>query len=224
MHISYRHRWVEPPATELLSLPVGKAVCVGRNYRDHALELGNPVPSEPILFIKPGSALVPIEAPIDLPANRGDCHIETEILLLIGEPLSRATPEQAANAIVGIGVGFDLTLREVQGALKAKGLPWEKAKAFDGSGCVSAFSAAVGYDFADIELLLLRNGEVQQQGNSSQLLTAIPELTAYISEHFSLQPGDVIFTGTPAGVCALQSGDQLEVHLNETVVAHTSVL
>ncbi|MCV6613361.1 MAG: fumarylacetoacetate hydrolase family protein [Cellvibrionaceae bacterium] len=194
--------------------PVGKIVCVGRNYADHAAELNNPVPTEPILFIKPATALANISPYFSIPLDQGECHIETEIALLIGSEIARATDYQAQMAIAGIGIGLDLTLRERQSELKAKGLPWEKAKAFDGSCPISGFiSPADDEDWENLDIRLERNHAVQQAGNSGQMLTPILPLMGHITAHFTLMPGDIVLTGTPAGVGPLSPGDELTLGL-----------
>lgn len=205
-------------------LPIGKVVCVGRNYAEHARELNNPIPTEPLLFIKPATAIVPMEQPFTIPADRGSCHIETEMALLIGVPLTSADTVQAVAAVVGVGLGFDLTLRDLQNDLKAKGLPWEKAKGFDGGCPLSGFVSAAGVDFGNIDLRLTRNGELQQQGNSGDMLTPVAELLSYISGIFTLMPGDIVLTGTPAGVGPLDSGDQLTAELGCFISVNTRVV
>ena len=207
-----------------IPLPVGKVVCVGRNYADHARELNNAIPDEPILFIKPASAIVSMQRPFSIPKGKGSCHIETEMALLIGRPLTSATEDDALNAIAGVGIGFDLTLRDLQGELKKKGLPWEKAKAFDGSCPLSEFVSPEGWQWDDVSLQLIQNDRLQQQGNSAQMLTSVPRLLTYISEYFTLMPGDVVLTGTPAGVGPLVSGDELEVRLNDRLQVQTRVI
>ena len=121
------------------SLPLGKIVCVGRNFADHAKELNNPVPQEPVLFIKPSAALADLGAPVEIPAAWGSCHFEAEMTVLIGQPLTRCSEQQAADAIAGVGIALDLTLRDLQAELKQQSLPWEKAKAFDGACPLSDF-------------------------------------------------------------------------------------
>ena len=135
---------------------------------------------------------------------------------MIGERLSRCSEQQASSAIAGIGVALDLTLRDLQSALKIKGLPWEKAKGFDGACPVSAFVAReeVG-DLQNLQIQLRQNGQLQQDGNSGDMLTPVLPLLVYISQFFTLQPGDIVLTGTPAGVGPLESGDQLEVSLGD---------
>ena len=210
--MSYQHQYVDGTR---IHFPVGKLVCVGRNYAEHAKELNNPVPSEPLLFIKPASAAVPLQGGFAIPQERGAVHYETEIAVLIGKPLSRKpNDEEVRDALSGVGVALDLTLRDVQNKLKEKGHPWEVAKAFDGACPLSPFVPADAVaDLADIGVRLTLNGEVRQDGNSRDMLTPILELIRYISGHFSLQPGDVVLTGTPAGVGPLAQGDQLSVEL-----------
>ncbi|MDX1693666.1 MAG: fumarylacetoacetate hydrolase family protein [Ketobacteraceae bacterium] len=218
---TYEHRmWDNSPCV----LPTGKVVCVGRNYADHARELNNPVPDSPILFIKPSTAVVPFEPGFAIPTGQGACHHETEIALLIGKTLCGAEPAAVAPAIVGLGIGLDLTLRELQSQLKEKGHPWERAKAFDGACPLTPFVPASEFGPLDrLSVSLTVNGEVRQQGNSEQMLHPIPELVAYMSSVFTLQPGDVILTGTPAGVAPLAVGDRLVATLGERFSFQTQV-
>lgn len=219
--MSYQHRNAD---ASLIELPTGKVVCVGRNYADHAKELNNPVPTEPILFIKPVTSLVPLEEPFDIPAGLGAVHFETELAVLIGETLTQADEQRAQRAIAGIGVGLDLTLRAVQDQLKQKGHPWEKSKAFDGACPLSAFlSPATAGDLTDVQIRLSVNGEVRQDGNSARMLTPVLKLLSYISQWFTLQPGDVVLTGTPAGVGPVRPGDELRVELVDLLRVDTRV-
>lgn len=195
--------------------PLGKIVCVGRNYAAHAQELNNPLPSAPLLFIKPASAAVPLQQPVSLPRNRGSVHHELELAVLIGAPLSNTKAEAVAPAIAGIGLALDLTLRDVQDQLKREGHPWERAKAFDGAYPVSEFVSCSGLDLQQLTVQLWRNGQLQQDGFTSQMLFPVTALIAEISQNFSLQPGDIVSTGTPAGVGPLQSGDALIATLGE---------
>ena len=192
----------------------GKVVCVGRNYVAHAAELGNEVPEEPLLFIKPATALTALEPSFTIPVDRGEVHHETELALLVGQPLTRANTEQAAAAILGIGIALDLTLRDLQNQLKALRQPWEKAKAFDDSCPVSRWVPITAFpSWDDIDFSLLVNGEPRQAGHSSLMIWSMLELTAAISHHFTLLPGDLILTGTPAGVGPRHPGDQLTLEL-----------
>ncbi|WP_238582919.1 fumarylacetoacetate hydrolase family protein [Isoalcanivorax pacificus] len=217
----YVHKWIDGSE---IGLPVGKAVCVGRNYAEHARELGNEVPTEPLLFIKPATALCDLNEPLVLPQDRGAVHHEVEIVVLIGAPLTRASVDEAHAAIAGYGVGLDLTLRDVQNALKEKAQPWEKAKAFDGAAPVSGFVEARGVSTRqNLSIMLEVNDDVRQHGHSGQMLFPIFPLVAEISRHFTLLPGDLVYTGTPAGVGPLASGDRLVVKLGNFLAVRTSV-
>jgi 2-keto-4-pentenoate hydratase/2-oxohepta-3-ene-1,7-dioic acid hydratase in catechol pathway len=193
---------------------LGKIVCVGRNYAAHAAELNNPIPTEPILFMKPASAACDLTQPLRIPHNYGNVHHETELAILIGAPLQNADAAQARAAIAGIGIALDLTLRDIQDKLKKDGQPWERAKAFDGAYPVSTFIAvkniaAKPIDLQNLTLQLYRNGNLQQDGNTAHMLFSVIDLIVEISKLFSLQPGDIISTGTPSGVGPLVSGDKL---------------
>ncbi|MFT0212235.1 fumarylacetoacetate hydrolase family protein [Pseudomonas sp. F1_0610] len=214
--MSYQHRYTDGTR---IHFPVGKVVCVGRNYAEHAKELNNPVPTEPLLFIKPGSCVVCPEGGFSIPTDRGVVHYEAEIGVLIGKPLSRKPDnEEVLDAISGYAAALDLTLRDVQSKLKEKGLPWELAKSFDGACVLTAFihSDEVG-DLTDMGIRLSINGEVRQDGNSRDMLNPIIPLIQHIAGNFSLQPGDVVLTGTPVGVGPLNIGDTLALSL----VGHT---
>ncbi|MDR5868302.1 fumarylacetoacetate hydrolase family protein [Halomonas koreensis] len=204
---------------------LGKIVCVGRNYADHARELDNPVPSEPLLFIKPASSAVALEAPIEAPFARGEVHFETELALLIGAPVSEATAAEAEQAIVGIGLALDLTLRDVQARLKEKGHPWERAKAFDGACPLSAFlPLAEVPNWSALAFTLAVDGEERQHGHGADMLFPVPELVAEMSRHFTLEPGDVVLTGTPAGVGPLPRGAELSLTLTGGLEVSTRVI
>lgn len=210
---------------------LGKIVCVGRNYAMHAKELNNPIPSSPILFIKPASSAVPLAPSISIPQNQGSVHHELEIALLIGSRLTNASEDQVADSIDGIGLGLDLTLRDLQSKLKEKGHPWERAKSFDGACPLTDFvriNLENRSDWQNLELQLQKNGKTQQQGTSGDMLFAILPLIAHMSENFSLQPGDIILTGTPAGVGPLQVGDTLDCQLTlskkRLLASHTKVV
>ncbi len=219
--MSYVHRFVGDSPCDL---PLGKVVCVGRNYAAHAKELNNPVPSSPMLFIKPATAVVGLDDPIVIPQGKGACHHELEVSVLIGEKLTNATAEAVRKGIVGYGLGLDLTLRDVQNGLKEKGHPWEVAKAFDGSCPLTAFVLAEQVaDPLNLGLQLERNGVLQQKGNTSEMITNIFDLVAFMSAQFTLLPGDVVMTGTPAGVGPLESGDELTLTLGSHLEDFISV-
>ena len=209
--MAYQHRYLDGSP---LDLPAGKAVCIGRNYLEHIRELNNAVPETPILFIKPSTALAALDEPICLPAGRGECHHEVELAVLVGRELRNADTETARRAVAGYGVALDLTLRELQNELKKKGHPWETAKAFDGACPLSPFLKPEALPDPQATGLALRvNGAFRQRGNTRQMMVGIFELMAHISTHFTLRPGDVVLTGTPAGVGPLQAGDVLALSL-----------
>ncbi len=211
--MNYQHQYTDGTH---IHFPLGKVVCVGRNYAEHAKELNNPVPTEPLLFIKPGSCTVALQADgFAIPQDRGGVHYEAEIAVLIGKPLSRKpNDEEVRDAISGFAPALDLTLRDVQNKLKEKGLPWEIAKSFDGACVLAPFVPGDAVeDLGDIGIRLSVNGELRQDGNSRDMLNPILPLIRHMAGHFSLQPGDVILTGTPVGVGPLKSGDQLHLEL-----------
>lgn len=210
----YQHRWDATGNT--IPLSCTKVVCVGRNYADHIKEMSSPTPDEPVLFIKPASAICNAHQDLRLShlAHLGALHYELEVSLLIGKQLD-STSSEFTSAVLGVGLGVDLTLRDVQAKLKKQGLPWERAKAFDNSCVLSGFiKPALNFDFANIELQLILNGKTQQHGNSKMMLTPIPQLLEQISKVFTLVPGDVVLTGTPAGVGPLTEFDNLNAFLN----------
>jgi 2-keto-4-pentenoate hydratase/2-oxohepta-3-ene-1,7-dioic acid hydratase in catechol pathway len=201
---------------EQMDLPVGKAVCVGRNYAQHAHELGNEVPSEPLLFIKPATSIVSPQKKLTLNPMLGAHHYEAELALLIDQPLNQHNIDNYMQCIRGVGIGLDLTLRELQTELKNKAHPWEKAKAFDNSCIVSAFIPVAEVNLNHTEFELKINGDTRQLGNTELMLFKIEALLKEIVIYFSLQPGDIILTGTPAGVGELYPKDQLNLFLNGT--------
>ena len=210
--MSYQHQYVDGTR---IHFPLGKVVCIGRNYAEHAKELNNPVPTEPLLFIKPGSCVVPLEGGFKIPTERGSVHYEAEIAVLLGKSLStRPSKEEVLDAISGYAPALDLTLRDLQARLKEKGLPWELAKSFDGACVLAPFVAASTFqDTTDIGIRLTINGEVRQDGNSELMLNPIVPMIQHMAAQFSLQAGDVILTGTPAGVGPLNPGDALVLEL-----------
>ena len=211
--MSYQHQYLDGTR---IHFPMGKVVCVGRNYAEHAKELNNPVPTEPLLFIKPGSCVVALDDSFSIPNDeRGAVHYEAEIAVLIGKPLSRKpNAEEVLDAISGFAPALDLTLRELQDKLKAKAYPWDVAKSFDGACVLAPFVPGDAVeDLADLGIRLSLNGERRQDGNSRDMLNPILPLIQHICGHFSLQAGDVILTGTPVGVGPLSAGDTLELEL-----------
>ena len=194
--------------------PIGKILCIGRNYSEHIKELGNPTPDAPVIFIKPASSVIGEGEAIVIPPYSHDCHHEAELALLIGRKGKDIPVDQAMESIAGYGVGIDLTLRDVQSELKKKGLPWEIAKGFDTSCPLSAFVEASGVaDPQNLQIRMMVNGEVRQDGNTSMMIHRIPSIISYMSGRFTLEPGDVILTGTPAGVSRIVSGDRLTAEI-----------
>jgi len=190
--------------------PVGKIICLGRNYLDHIRELGNKVPDRAVLFCKPTTSLVPDGGQVEIPEYSENCHHELELALLIGKHGKNISESEALPYVTGYAVAIDLTLRDVQDELKAKGLPWEIAKGFDTSCPLSDFvpAASVG-DPNSLQLTMTVNGEIRQQGTTAQMMRSVEEIIAEISKFFTLEPGDIILTGTPAGVSRIVSGDHL---------------
>ncbi|OLU31125.1 isomerase/hydrolase [Pseudomonas sp. PA15(2017)] len=215
--MSYQHQYIDGTR---IHFPLGKVVCVGRNYAEHAKELNNPLPTEPMLFIKPGSCVVPLEGGFSIPQDRGSVHYEVEIAVLIGKPLSRKpSEEEVLDAISGFAPALDLTLRDVQNKLKDKGHPWEPAKSFDGACVLAPFVPGDAIsELSDIGIRLTINGDVRQDGTSGDMIFPIVPVIQEMAGHFNLQPGDVILTGTPAGVGPLNTGDELVLDL----VGHSS--
>ncbi|WP_336366213.1 fumarylacetoacetate hydrolase family protein [Marinobacter sp. C2H3] len=216
----YQHHWKDSTP---LHLPLGKIVCVGRNYAEHARELNNPVPDTPLLFIKPATAAVHLTRPIELPTGQGEVHFETELAVLIGRPLTRASASEVTDAILGYGLALDLTLRDVQSQLKQQGHPWERAKGFDGACPLSPFVPASALAGDNIHFTLDIDGERRQTGETRDMLNPIVPLIAHISHSFSLLPGDVVLTGTPKGVGPLRAGQTLSLALEDLLFLQTRV-
>jgi len=195
---------------------ISKIVCVGRNYAEHAKELGNEVPDKPVLFLKPASALIYSGGEIIHPDYGNELHHEVELVLLIGETVRKANQGQAENAVIGYGVGLDMTLRDVQNELKKKGNPWTLAKCFDTSAVISDFVLKKDYQLKPDEKLELKvNGAIKQSDTLKSMIFNPAEIVEYISSIMTLEKGDLIFTGTPAGVSRVNRGDKLEAKLGE---------
>jgi acylpyruvate hydrolase len=197
---------------------IGKIVCVGRNYAEHAKELGNKVPDKPVLFLKPTSALIYSGGQIIHPDYGSELHHEVELVLLIGETVKKANKTQSQKAIIGYGVGLDMTLRDIQDGLKKKGHPWTLAKCFDTSAAISDFVLKKDYQLKSNEKLELKvNGVVKQSDTLKSMIFNPAEIVEYISSVMTLEKGDLIFTGTPAGVSRVNRGDKLEAKLGDVV-------
>ncbi len=188
-----------------------KIICVGRNYADHARELNNEVPADPVLFMKPETALILPRQPFFYPDFSNEIHHEIEVVVRINRLGKHIEPQFAHRYYSEVALGIDFTARDLQQKLKEKGLPWEKSKAFDGSAYVGEWIPIdSGLDVHHLNFHLTRNGETVQWGNTSQMLFSINNLISYISTYFTLKIGDLIFTGTPAGVGPVTIGDTLE--------------
>ncbi len=193
----------------------GKIVCVGRNYLEHIQELNNQTPKQVVLFMKPATALLELGGRVHLAADRGPIHFELELSLLVGKELQKTNVEDCLSAIAGYGLALDLTLRGLQSELKKQGLPWEKAKAFDGSCPLTPFIPCKK-DFTEPHQFSMNiNGQLRQQGDTAKMIRTMAELLSEISHWFSLQPGDIVLTGTPAGVGVLNVGDELDLELDD---------
>jgi 2-keto-4-pentenoate hydratase/2-oxohepta-3-ene-1,7-dioic acid hydratase in catechol pathway len=191
-----------------------KIICIGRNYAEHAKELGNEVPSEPVVFMKPKSALLQAHTPFYYPEFTNELHYECELVLRVCKNGKYIQERHASNYYNGITVGIDFTARDLQDEAKQKGLPWEKSKAFDNSAAVGKFvDITPDFNKKNVNFSFLKNGEEVQKGNSGQMIFGFDAIVSHISNYFSLNIGDIIFTGTPAGVGECVVGDELEALL-----------
>lgn len=193
-----------------------KIICIGRNYANHAKELSNAIPTEPVFFLKPETAILAKRTPFIYPSFSNDVHHEVEIVVRINR-LGKHIEKQFAHKYYNeIGVGVDFTARDVQQQLKEKGLPWEKAKAFDGSAPVSQFIPLHKFsDIQNINFSLSVNGKQRQHGNTSSMLFSVDEIIAYVSQFITLKIGDLIFTGTPQGVGPVNRDDTVECFIED---------
>jgi acylpyruvate hydrolase len=187
-----------------------KIFCVGRNYSEHAKELGNAVPENPVIFSKPDTALLKDGDPFYHPDFSSDIHHEVELVIKISKMGKKIQEKFARNYFTEIGLGIDFTARDVQTRLKEKGLPWELAKAFDGSAPIGSFMPIEGVDLQNIHFSLTKNGQVVQQGHTAQMIFNFEQIVSFVSQYFTLKVGDLIYTGTPAGVSKINIGDKLE--------------
>ena len=196
-----------------------KIICVGRNYVEHIDELKNEKPAEPVIFMKPDSALLRKNQPFYIPSFSNNLHHEIELVIKIDKIGKNISEKFAHRYYSSVGLGIDFTARDVQDELRAKGLPWEKAKAFDQSAAISTdFIPILELDKENINFRLDINGETRQKGNSSQMIFTFDELVSHISNYFTLKIGDLIYTGTPAGVGAVGIDDRLQAYLGEKML------
>jgi acylpyruvate hydrolase len=187
-----------------------KIFCIGRNYEEHAKELNNPVPASPVVFMKPSTALLLDGKPFYHPEFSRNIHYELELVLKVCKNGKSIAEKFAPSYYDKIGLGIDFTARDIQDVCKQKGHPWEIAKSFDHSAVLGDFISKTEVDATGISFSLLKNGEVVQQGNSADMIFNFDAIISYISTYFTLQVGDLIYTGTPAGVGPVKIGDQLE--------------
>jgi len=192
-----------------------KIFCIGRNYAEHAKELNNPIPEEPVIFMKPPTALLRDNQPFYIPEFTEEVHFEVELVLRISKNGRSVAPQFAGKYFDAIGLGIDFTARDIQSKCKAKGLPWEKAKAFDHSAVISEFLPMSQFDMEEgIGFQLFKNGTLVQDGRSTDMLFDFNSLIVHLSRYFTLQAGDYVYTGTPSGVGPVSIGDRLEGFLN----------
>lgn len=200
-----------------------KIICIGRNYAKHIEELENERPETPVVFLKPDSAILPKKMPFFIPSFSNEIHYEVEVLVKINKVGKHISPKFAHKYYDTVGLGIDLTARDVQATCKAKGLPWEKAKAFDGSAIIGEFYPKEDFDLENISFQLIKNGDVVQDGNTQSMLWKIDDLISYVSQYFTLKKGDIIFTGTPAGVGKVEENDVLTGNIEGRTAFHIKV-
>ena len=191
-----------------------KIICIGRNYAKHIEELANERPENPVVFLKPDSSILPRKNPFFIPPFSSDVHYEVEVLVKINKVGKHIASRFAHKYYDEIGLGIDFTARDIQQQCKEKGLPWEKAKAFDGSAVIGDFYNKSNFDLENLSFKLFKNDKVVQDGNTKAMLWKVDELISYVSQYFTLKKGDIIFTGTPAGVGKVSENDILIGEIN----------
>lgn len=197
--------------------------CVGRNYSDHAKELKNELPETPVIFLKPDTSLLKNNAPFYYPAFSNNIHHEVEVIVKVCKKGKFIEEKFAHKYYDQIGIGIDFTARDIQLKLKEKGLPWELSKGFNGAAPISGFVNKSTYDIAQLSFSLMKNGIVVQEGNTAEMLFSIDYIISYLSRFFTLKTGDIIFTGTPAGVGPVQIGDNLEAYIENKKMLHVKI-
>ena len=200
-----------------------KIICIGRNYSEHAKELGNDTPSEPLFFLKPDSAILPKKQPLFYPEFTKDLHYELEVVLRICKNGRSIDPKFARKYVNKISLGIDFTARDIQAKCKAKGHPWEIAKAFDHSAPIGKMLDVQDSHWENIDFSLLKNGKKVQVGQTKDLIFKFETLIAHLSKYFTLGKGDLIYTGTPAGVGSVKIGDKLEGFIGEEKMIECNV-
>ena len=200
-----------------------KIICIGRNYAEHAKELGNEVPENPVIFMKPDTAILKKGTDFYIPEFSDDVHYELEVVLKMSKGGKYIQEENAAGYFNQIGLGIDFTARDLQSILKAKGLPWELAKGFDGSAVLSEFFSKENYSLSKLQFSLNKNSAKVQDGDTSLMIFSAEKIIAFVSQYFTLKAGDLIFTGTPAGVGKVVENDILEGFLEDKKVLHVRI-
>jgi len=200
-----------------------KIICIGRNYSEHAKELGNGIPEKPVIFMKPDTAILKGND-FYIPEFSNDVHYELEVVLKISKGGKYIRKEAAHKYYEEIGLGIDFTARDLQSELKSKGLPWELAKGFDGSAVVGNFFKKDSYDLANLQFSLLKNKEKVQDGHTKDMMFTFDDIIAFVSQYFTLRVGDLIFTGTPKGVGKVNENDVLEAYLEDQKVIDIRVM
>ncbi len=195
-----------------------KIICIGRNYTEHIEELGNEKPDEPVIFMKPDSALLRNNDAFYLPDFSNDIHHEVEVVVRINRVGKSIEQKFAGKYYDEIGLGIDFTARDLQSKLKSKGLPWERAKGFNMSAPISPFISKEGIDLTNLDFRLDINGKTVQKGNTAFMLFPVDEIIAYVSQYFTLKKGDLIYTGTPKGVGPVKMGDRLQGYLKDELM------
>ena len=215
-----------PVVGESKRFPVNRIYCVGRNYADHAREMGHdPDREPPFFFMKPATAIVTDGQDMAYPALSNDVHHELEMVVALGKGGANIPVDQALDHVWGYGLGLDMTRRDLQGEAKKMGRPWDTGKAFDQSApCSALVPVSQCGHLSKGRIYLMVNGQVKQDGDLAMMIWNVPETIAYLSTLFTLMPGDLIFSGTPAGVAAVQRGDVLEGHVDGLPTLHTKIV
>lgn len=203
------------PTIPGLDIPVHSIFCIGRNYAEHAKEMGHQTPSEPIVFLKPLSSICFTNSVISIPNQTNDVHHEVELVLAIGKSGKNIPKKNALEHLAGFGIGIDFTARDIQKKAKEKGQPWSIAKGFDNFAPIGNFIPFTKRNFPECKFGLTVNNEIRQTGSTSNMIFDIPFLISFLSTIFTLEEGDLIFTGTPEGVSAVKAGDTLSANLND---------
>ena len=206
-------------------IEIGKIVCVGRNYAEHAKELGSEIPKFPLIFLKPASTVIFSGDKVEHPDYSNNLHHEVELVLLITKTIKNGNLEDAENAIGGYAVGLDMTLRDLQNEFKDKGEPWTLAKVFDGCAVLSEFVSKENYKLNENENIFLEvNGTVKQNSTLDKMIFNVREIVSYISKKMSLEKGDLIFTGTPEGVGKVIKGDKIKAGIKNIAGVETEII